>query len=219
VRALSILGLKFATEADNRSTDRQADIAQADDLIKRALAVDPRYNLAHHAEAWLMLAERRPEAAIDQEERSLALNPSYIGSYIALCSAQISMGLPEMALKTADDAARLSPRDPVLPAIDVQKAEAYLMLRQDDQATDWLRRAVAASPESPTALPWLIAALALTGHDDEAHDELARYLALGLARIKTVAQFKALGDSDNPRYLALRERFYDGLRKAGMPEQ
>jgi adenylate cyclase len=219
VRALSILGLKDATEAANRSTDRQADIAQADDLIKRALAVDPRYYLAHHAEAWLMLAERRPDAAIDEEERSLAVNPSYIGSYVALCSAQIAMGLPEVALKTADTAARLSPRDPVLPAIDVQKGEAYLMLQQDDQAIEWLRRAVAASPESPTALPWLIAALALAGHGDEAAKMLQRYLALGLTRIETVAQFKALADSDNPRYLALRERLYEGLRKAGMAEQ
>lgn len=219
VRALAILGLRFATAAANQSTDRQADIARADDLIKRALAVDPRYYLAHHAMAWLMLAEKRPEAAIDEEDRSLALNPSYIGSYVALCSAQIAMGLPEMALKTADKAIRLSPRDPVLPAIDAQKGEAYLMLRQDDQAIDWLRRAVAASPESPTALPWLIAALALGGHDGDAREMLARYLALGLTRIQTIAQFKALDSSDNPQYLALRERFYDGLRKAGMAEQ
>ncbi len=166
-----------------------------------------------------MLAEGRPDAAIDEEERSLAVDPSYIGSYIALCSAQIAMGQPEMALKTADNAIRLSPRDPVLPAIDVQKAEAYLMLRQDDQAIDWLRRALAASPDSPTALPWLVATLALGGHDDEAREMLARYLALGQARVKTIAQFKALDSSTNPRYLALRERLYDGLRKAGMPEQ
>jgi adenylate cyclase len=219
VRALSILGLRYATAAANRSTDRQADIAQADDLIKRALAVDPRYYLAHHAKAWLMLAERNPEAAIEEEERSLAVNPSYIGSYVALCSAQIAMGQPELALKTADTAIRLSPRDPVLPAIDVQKGEAYLMLKQDDQAIEALRRSIAESPESPTALPWLIAALALGGHDDEARALLQRYLALGLTRIKTVAQFKALDASDNPRYLALRERLYDGLRKAGMPEQ
>jgi class 3 adenylate cyclase/TolB-like protein len=219
VRALSILGLKFATEAANRSTDRQADIAQADDLIKRALAVDPRYYLAHHAKAWLMLAERNPEAAVEEEERSLAVNPSYIGSYVALCSAQIAMGQPELALKTADTAIRLSPRDPVLPAIDVQKAEAYLMLRQDQPAVEWLRRSIAESPESPTALPWLIAALALGGHDGEAHALLQRYLALGLTRIKTVAQFKALDESDTARYLALRGRLYDGLRKAGMPEQ
>jgi adenylate cyclase len=219
LRALSILGLKFAAAAANRSTDRQADIVRADDLIKRALAVDPRYYLAHHAKAWLMLAEGQPDAAIQEEERSLAVNPSYIGSYIALCSAQLSMGLPDLALKTADKAIRLSPRDPVLPAIEVQKGEAFLILHEDDQAIEWLRRSVAASPESPTALPWLIAALALGGHDSEAREMLARYLALDLARIKTVAQFKALDSSDNPRYLALRERFFDGLRRAGMPEQ
>jgi adenylate cyclase len=219
LRALSILALRYATTAANRSTDRQADIALADDLIKRALAVDPRYYLAHHAKAWLMLAERRPDAAIEEEQRSLAVNPSYIGSYIALCSAQIAMGLAETAIKTADEAMRLSPRDPVLPAIEVQKAQAYLMLREDEQAILWLRRSLAESPESTTALPWLISTLALDGHESEAHELLARYLALGQTRVQTVAQFKALASSDNPQYLALRERLYDGLRKAGMPEQ
>jgi adenylate cyclase len=217
VRALSILGLRYATEAANSNTDRDANIAKAQDLIKHAIAVDGRYYLAHHADAWLMLAESRPDAAIDQEQSSLALNPSYIGSYIALANAQIAMGEPEEALKTADKAIRLSPRDPLMPALEVQKGQAYLMLHQDDQAIDTLKQAQAASPNSPTALPWLIAALALDGHQDEAHDMLQRYLALDLTRNRTVAQFKALDSAGNPRYLALRERLYDGLAKAGLP--
>jgi tetratricopeptide (TPR) repeat protein len=127
------------------------------------------------------------------------------------------MGEPEEALKTADKAIRLSPRDPLMPALEVQKGQAYLMLHQDDQAIDALKGAQAASPNSPTALPWLIAALALDGHQDEAHDTLQRYLALDLTRNRTVAQFKALDSAGNQRYLALRERLYDGLAKAGMP--
>jgi len=219
VRALSILGVRYATAAANSSTDRQADIAQADDLIKRALALDTRYYLVHHADAWLMLAEGHPDAAIEQEQRSLALNPSYIGSYISLASAQIAMGEPEEALKTVAKAIRLSPRDPVLPALEVQQGQAYMMLHQDDQAIDAFKSAEAASPNSPTSAPWLIAALALDGHVDDARAALQRYLAPDTARIRTVAQFKALDSSTNPRYLALRQRLYDGLTKAGMPAE
>ena len=34
----------------------------------------------------------------------------------------------------------------------------------------------------------------------------------------TIRRYRALGRSDNPTYLAKRERFYDGMRMAGVPE-
>jgi len=39
------------------------------------------------------------------------------------------------------------------------------------------------------------------------------------ARVKTIAAFKEQRNSNNPSYLATRERIYDGLRKAGLPEE
>ena len=34
----------------------------------------------------------------------------------------------------------------------------------------------------------------------------------------TIRRFRAGAFSDNPTHLAQRERFYDGMRKAGVPE-
>jgi hypothetical protein len=50
---------------------------------------------------------------------------------------------------------------------------------------------------------------------------LQRYLSLKAARIKTIAQYRAYAESlsDNPLYLAYRDRLWDALRKAGMPEE
>jgi hypothetical protein len=39
------------------------------------------------------------------------------------------------------------------------------------------------------------------------------------ARTKTISAFKKQVKSDNPAYLATRERIYEGPRKAGMPEE
>jgi hypothetical protein len=36
---------------------------------------------------------------------------------------------------------------------------------------------------------------------------------------KTIAALKKQVNSDNAAYLAMHERFYEGLRKAGMPEE
>ena len=70
----------------------------------------------------------------------------------------------------------------------------------------------------------LIAALALAGHEAEAHDALQNYLASVPSGPKTIAAMKAfsapsISTRSSPRYLETFDRYYDGLRKAGMPEE
>jgi hypothetical protein len=72
----------------------------------------------------------------------------------------------------------------------------------------------------------LVAALALTDHDAEAREALQRYLARpSTAPFKTIAAWKAYQMSKvpeqggDPRFVEMSERSYDGLRKAGMPEE
>ena len=76
---------------------------------------------------------------------------------------------------------------------------------------------------TPFAHVVLVAALALTDHDAEAREALQRYLALpSTGPLKTIAAWKAFKSSLRPaRRSALleSERTYDGLRKAGMPEE
>ena len=67
-----------------------------------------------------------------------------------------------------------------------------------------------------------MAALALAGHDAEAREALQRYLALpSTGPLKTIAAFKAYysAQGGNPARVESNERAYDGLRKAGMPEE
>jgi hypothetical protein len=72
-------------------------------------------------------------------------------------------------------------------------------------------------PDLPYALAIFAAVLALNGKDVDAHRALERYLAVSGIRI--VAQWKAQLFQDTPAFLAHRERLYEGLRKAGMPEE
>jgi hypothetical protein len=50
---------------------------------------------------------------------------------------------------------------------------------------------------------------------------LQRYLSLKTTRVRTIAQYRAYRKtlSDNPAFLAQGERVFEGLRKAGMPEE
>lgn len=112
----------------------------------------------------------------------------------------------------------LSPFDPYLAFFHLFRAIGCFMLGQDEDAIAGLRRAVAHSPEFPTAIAWLVSVLALNGREAEARDLLRRYFLIRGAKTKTMVQWKALTYWDEPAYLAFRERFYQGLRKAGMPE-
>jgi adenylate cyclase len=219
VRALSILAEKFATRVTSlQSIDRKADIERADELASRALAIDPNSYHAHQAKARVLLAQRRSEEAIVEAERSLSLNPGFIPAYRNLCVATSYLGRPQETIEYADKAMRLSPLDPYLAFFYLFKAIGRLMLHQDDEAIGSLRRAVAYSPEFSTAVAWLAAVLALSGHDAEARETLKRYFLIRGTKTRTIAQWKALAYSESSAYLDLRERLYEGLRKAGMPE-
>jgi tetratricopeptide (TPR) repeat protein len=89
-----------------------------------------------------------------------------------------SWAVGKKALEYADEAVRLSPRDPILPGIYFQKASAYFMAQQDEQTIEWLRRALSAWPQWSHANALLAAQLALSGNEVEARDVLKRYFSL-----------------------------------------
>ena len=220
VRALANLSFKFINRViEVQSTDREADIRKADELVSRALTIDPNAYGAHFAKAEVLLAQKRFEEAIVEAERSLALNPSFVDAYSALCTANSFLGWPEKSVEYADKAIRLSPRDPQLHVFYLAKGFALSLMDQDGQAIEWLRRAVAAAPEWPLPQAMLAAALAATGHEAEAQETLRRYLSLSGTNARTIAQWRAQMPSDNPVFLAYAKRLSEGLRKAGMPEE
>ena len=94
------------------------------------------------------------------------------------------------------------------------RAERY------DQAIELARRAIAINPSIANIHLNLVAALALTDHVAEARQALRRYLALpSTGPLKTIAAWKAYLESQHWAPREVRERTYDGLRKAGMPEE
>ena len=92
VRALVILALRRLVLAYTlQSVDPQADRLRANDLISRALAIDSNNYLAHYARAFF-LAAQRPEEAIAEAERALALNPSFVPAYTSALDRELDGG-------------------------------------------------------------------------------------------------------------------------------
>ena len=96
---------------------------------------------------------------------------------------------------------------------------AKLHLGSWEQAVAWLRRSIEANRNYPAAYFHLAAALAQLGRLDEAHSAVKAGLALNPAFSISRVRAAWTARSDDPTYLAQLEPIFDGLRKAGVPEQ
>jgi len=221
VDALAALATKFYLPVIlNRSADPQADLKRADELASRALAVDANYSFAHFAKGQVLRAESRFDDAIAEYEHALALDPNYSDAYGCLGDTYVALGQYEKAIHFYDNAIQFSPRDPLSFFWYTSKSYSYFALQQYDQAIEWARRSIAINPNYSTAHGYLAASLAFTGHEAEARDAAQRFTAL--SPFKSIAAYKARRApplSADPRVRVYFDRFIEGLRKAGVPEE
>jgi tetratricopeptide (TPR) repeat protein len=115
-----------------------------------------------------------------------------------------------------EQALRLSPRDINVYIWTLFVALAKFWHGADAEAIFWLRRCLEANPNYPIGHFYLAAALALVGELDEARATAQAGLALNPSF--SIRRYRTSTPSDHPAYLAGRERVYEGLRKAGVPE-
>ena len=117
------------------------------------------------------------------------------------------------------EALRLSPRDTMAYIWMTVVGMAKNSLGGWEQAAAWLRRAIEANRNYPLAFFHLAAALAQLGRLDEAHSAVTAGLALNPAFAISRARANWTARSDDLPHLAQLEPIFDGLRKAGLPEQ
>ena len=205
-----------------QSDDPIAAKRRADELVSRALAVDPNFDYAHIVKAWVLMAQNRQEEAIVEAERGLALNPSNTEAYMALGVANLFLCRPDRSIEAVDKAIRLSPRDPSLGTFYEIKAEAYFIKREDANTIEWIRRSTATVHQilDPYGALLLASASALSGQQADAGEAIKAYLADSRTKSRTISQFQKqqLAMANNPKWLAYNERFAEGLRKAGLPD-
>jgi tetratricopeptide (TPR) repeat protein len=132
---------------------------------------------------------------------------------------KIYVGRAEETEAHVREALRLSPRDTLAYQWLSFVGMADIHLRRYEEAVDWLRRSVEANRNNPPSHIFLAAALALLGQLEEARAAIQQALALNPQA--TIARFRASFGSfaDHPIYLAGWERVFEGLRKAGLPEE
>jgi tetratricopeptide (TPR) repeat protein len=158
----------------------------------------------------------RAAEGIAKCEHALRLDGNLAAAHAMIGAAKLFIGRAEETESHVLEALRLSPRDTVVHGWMFNAGAAKLYLGRHEEAAAWLRRAVETNRNYPAAHFFLGCTLA---HLDQLSEARAATKAgLALDSTFTIHRFRG-ASSDNPTYLAQRERIYEGMRKAGVPER
>ncbi|MBB4365817.1 TolB-like protein [Bradyrhizobium sp. CIR18] len=198
-------------------TDEPAPhLMAAEATLNRVLSLAPQHALAHLRLGIVLVLGNRAKQGIAECERALVLNRNLAHAHAWIGLAKVYIGHAAETEACVQEALRLSPRDSRSYIWLMIVGMAKFHLDANAEAVDWLRRNVEANRNHPLAHLWLGAALARLGVVDEA--KRAAREGLGLNPTFTISRARTHLPSIDPTYLAGRERFYEALRMAGVPE-
>ena len=205
-----LIGAGFLTE------DRAALFAAAETALTNALSVAPDFAMAHLALGAVYAFANRAAEGIAEFEQALALDRNLAEAHACIGWAKFLLARGAETEAHIHEAFRLSPRDITAFRWMTFAGIAKLQLGADTEAVAWLRRSIDANRNVPYTHFNLAAAFALLGRLNEAR--AAAQVGLALDPGFTIRRFQRNLASDNPTFLAKRDRVYEGMRLAGVPE-
>jgi TolB-like protein/class 3 adenylate cyclase/Flp pilus assembly protein TadD len=178
------------------------------DPADRAIALTPDDMRAYVAKSFYLAVTGRPAEALRTADSGLAVNPNSAPLLDARALARIVLGDFERAKSDAQQAMRLSPRDPEIPNRLVNMGMAELGLGNFSAAVVEFQKAIDAGDHSFIPYVNLAAAYALDGKTEQARSALAQ-----AQRLNANLTVKWL--TDHAPHLP---PLFDGLRRAGLAE-
>ena len=190
--------------------------AAAELILTKVLSLAPNNAWAHYWLGFVQVGTNRAVQGIAECERALALDPNLARAHGLMGIGKNFSGRPDETEPHVKEALRLSPRDDFAFHWMLTAGAAKLHLRADEEAVAWLGRSIESNRNWPLAHFFLAAALANLGRLKEAR--AAAQAGLALDPTFTITRFYVGAATDNGRFMATREHFYVGMRKAGVPE-
>ena len=185
----------------------------------RAVELDLSDPTAWRLRAFALLYLERWDTALEANATAIKLEPEETTYVNERANIMNQLGRPADALPLIDralDMDKTHGSDVVFTALTA--CTSYLLLGQAERAVAMCEKAAAGSSGSPRLQARLIAAYA--DHGDLGKASAAKVELLRMMPGYTVAQAKAFDQPSHPEYAKLAEKYYyEGLRKAGIPEQ
>ena len=199
-----------------RAATRDEWLQRAVEAADRAYALNPNHPAVLAARAHVLSRQGRSESALLVIQRLIALNRNEANGWWRLSYANSTLGRAKEAIEAGHEAIRLSPRDANLAGFYIVIAAAHLHLGHDAEALDWARKSALEQPDFSVAHSWIASAAANAGDLATARTALAEFRRL--QPNYTINSFRDEKLCANSLCLVQRERYYEGLRKAGLPD-
>jgi len=178
--------------------------------VDRAIALAPDNVAAYETKSYYLNDAHRWDEALRAIDAGLAINPNSARLYAARGWLEINVGGFEQAKSDEQQAMQLGPRDPNIGDRHLALGSAELGLGHVDAAIEEFHKTDNGGCCDVASLVSLAAAYALAGKIDEAKSALA-----AARRIEPKLTVKWMLAQQTPNLPPL----YEGLRKAGIPEE
>ncbi|MBW2291724.1 MAG: tetratricopeptide repeat protein [Deltaproteobacteria bacterium] len=210
-QAVGLLGLTYSIEYGSLWNLDEALLERAEELARRALALDPMVPTAYSVLAGVYLYSGRLDEALAAAERFATLQPNLEASHALVALVSVRQGRVVAALQSIDRTLRLNPRGTSVAW--VISAAVNLAAGRVEQAVAMLERERAANPDSISAR-----VLLATIYEGKDRHEEARKLVQEILRVNPQLTVAATSQRMSfPGADAARE-FKENLRRAGLPE-
>jgi len=197
-----------------------ADLARSEKLIDEALAAAPDIPWAHYVKGTVLRWKGQWEDAISEFETARSLDRNMTGPLQGLGWCKLFTGSLDEVIPLAEEAIRLSPRDPTIGHRYYMIGEVCQLWSRPQDAIAWFEKARGAISAFPGLWAHLAAAYALAGDTERAAAELAEARRLNGDVYSSIAHVKATQPWGVPKVQALVEAtYFAGLRKAGVPKE
>jgi len=140
------------------------DLTQAESLLRRALAIDPKWTPTLATLAELLLMSGRSAEAVPLLQRAVQGSPAYPRAVLLLVRHHLDAGQPALALETATPWCNSGQVDDDLSALHVA---AYAALGRQSEAVAHYRRLATLAPDSHVASHTLAVALNAANQPEE----------------------------------------------------
>ena len=200
------LSVLLGFEADLASAPSEARAA-----AQRALTLDGDDAVAHAVVGRVHIMVGEHDAAISACKTAVSLNPNLATARYGLGTALICSGRYEEGIVEADEAIRLSPRDPMLWAFLNIKAMASFGMEHYEETLELARAAQRQPNVGIIAYAHEVMALAHLDRIDEAKQAIERFSA-----IKPDWDLKFVGGMIKQMRPASWELYIDALKKVGL---
>ncbi len=181
------------------------------DFAERGVALDDTSAIALTRLAWIQTFLHRYDQAIANFEKAVALGPNNAETYAYFGQSLNYWGNPEKGLEMIEKALGIEKIPP--PNWELIVGHSHLMLRQHDEAVRRFTRTIERAPKFTFSYLLLACAYVELDRLDDAGNAIKT--ALEITPRYTVREFARLYPYRLDEH---RDRFLNGLRKAGLPE-